>query len=130
MKTIRKLAVLMIIVLMIGACGSVWADGEPGYEGTISDTTSSVGLNSSYFYTTDSLGRGIPAKYALIVIETAPINFTEEGTTPTVSTGTNIGTPMYAGNNYYLIGIKAVSGFRCINRTASNGAVVKYRIFY
>jgi hypothetical protein len=126
-----KLSVLFLgLILFLAPVLAVAQSGEPGYEGTISDTTSAAGFNSSYFYTTDSQGRGIAAKYALIVVETASILFTEDGTTPTVAAGTNIGTRMDAGQSYILIGIKAVSNFKCINRVASSGAVVKYRIFY
>jgi hypothetical protein len=129
MKTIRKLAVLMI-VLMVGVCGSVWADGEPGYNGVISDTTASAGIAAAALYTTGSQGRGIPAKEMWVIVETAAVNFTIDGTTPTTLATTNVGFAMNAGENTVLRGIKAISNFKCINRVASSGAIVKYFILY
>lgn len=118
--------ILFILILSVMA----YADGEPGYNGVISSTTSSTGIATAALYSTDTLGRGIPAKEMWVIVETASINFTIDGTTPTTLATTNVGFQMDAGQNTVLRGLKAISNFRAINRVASSGAIVKYFVFY
>lgn len=132
-----RLTILMIGLLMALMVGRSYAettvfaiDGVPTYEGTIATTTSSIGFDASYIVVTDALGRGIFPKAALIVVETAAINMTLAGGTPTAAAGTNVGIPIEAGQSYVIKGADAVRAFRCINRVASSGAKVKYIIFF
>jgi len=128
--TITLIIGLFVIPLGVQAVSDVFAIyGEPVYEGTISDTTSSVGFSSSYLSTTDGSGRTIFPKAALIVVETATITFTVAGTTPTIAAGTNVGIQLASGGSWVIRGANAVRNFRCINTVASSGAKLKYIIF-
>lgn len=73
--------------------------------------------------------RGQP-KSALITVETATITFTQDGTIPTASAGTNYGHQMVVGQSYVIQGWNNIRNFRCINTVNANGAVVKYSLFY
>jgi hypothetical protein len=68
---------------------------------------------------------GLQVNAALITCETAAINFTMDGTTPTATAGTNIGHQLGAGQSYVISGGNNVRKFRCINAVAGSGAVVK-----
>lgn len=65
------------------------------------------------------------AKRAVLSVETAAINFTVDGTTPTVTSGTHQGHLLNTGDVLTLNSIDEIKKFRCINAVASNGAVVK-----
>jgi hypothetical protein len=71
-----------------------------------------------------------PPQAALITVETATITFTLDGTTPTVSGGTNDGHQMTSGQSYVIAGWSNIRNFKCINTVNANGAVVKYSLFY
>lgn len=64
-------------------------------------------------------------KDAYISAEIADINFTVDGTTPTVTTGTYQGHLLKLNDVLVLNDIAEIRQFRCINAVASNGAVVK-----
>ena len=70
-------------------------------------------------------GEGRPVKRAVLTVETAAINFTVDGTTPTVTSGTHQGHLLDTGDVLTLNDIAEIVKFRCINAVASNGAVVK-----
>jgi hypothetical protein len=69
-------------------------------------------------------------KAALITIETAAINFTQGGILPTATSGTNYGHIMSAGQSYVLRGYSNIRNFKAINSVASNGAILKYSLYY
>ena len=69
--------------------------------------------------------KGLPVRALLISAETAAVNFTFDGTTPTVAAGTNIGHQLAAGASYVVSGQNNVRNFQCINSVAANGAIVK-----
>jgi hypothetical protein len=64
-------------------------------------------------------------KRAVISVETAAVNFTVDGTTPTVTSGTYQGHLLNPNDVLTLNDIAEIRQFRCINAVASNGAVVK-----
>jgi len=131
-STLVLMFVLSFGVLQVNAQQAVFAiDGEPKYEGTISDTTASVGFSSSYLtYTDPGSGRVMQPKSVLFIAETATITFTVAGTTPTVAAGTNAGVQMTAGQSWVIKGATAIRAFRCINTVASSGAKVKYIVMF
>jgi hypothetical protein len=69
-------------------------------------------------------------KAALITVETASINFTLNGSVPTVTAGTNFGLTMTAGQSYVIRGAVNVRKFACINSIAASGAIMKYELFF
>jgi hypothetical protein len=69
-------------------------------------------------------------KAALITVENAPINFTFGGIVPTVTSGTNFVHYMAAGQSYVIRGAVNIRTFACINAVASNGAILKYSLFF
>ena len=69
---------------------------------------------------------GLQVRSCLITVETAAINFTIDGSTPTVTTGTNVGHQLTAGQSYVISGEGNVRNFRCINAVAGSGAIVKF----
>lgn len=73
---------------------------------------------------------GLQPKAALITVTTAALNFTMDGTTPTVTAGTDHGHTIDAGQSYVIRGYAAIRNFKCINAVATNGAILKYSLFY
>jgi len=65
------------------------------------------------------------AKRAVLTCEVGAINFTFDGTTPTVTSGTYQGHILNVGDVLTLNDIVEIQQFRCINAVASNGAVLK-----
>jgi len=64
-------------------------------------------------------------KRAVISVEAAAINFTTDGTTPTITSGTYQGHTLNAGDILTLNDITEIQKFRCINSVASSGALIK-----
>lgn len=58
------------------------------------------------------------------------INYTVDGTLPTVTAGTNNGTTLEAGQATTIRGITEIRNFKCINAVASSGAKIKYELAY
>jgi len=71
-----------------------------------------------------------PPKAALISIETAAIKFSLSGILPTATSGANYIHHMDAGQSYVIRGYNNIRKFNCINAVASNGAIVKYSLFF
>jgi len=72
---------------------------------------------------------GIP-KAALITLETGSINFTLDGTTPTVTAGTNYGSTINAGGSFVIRGQSNINNFKAINSVDGSGAIMKYEMFF
>jgi len=71
-----------------------------------------------------------PPKAALITVETAAIKFALSGLLATATSGANYIHQMDAGQSYVIRGYHNIKKFKCINAVASNGAIVKYSLFY
>lgn len=69
-------------------------------------------------------------KAALITVEDFGLNFTLDGTIPTVTAGTNAGHTMAAGTSYVVRGYSNIKKFQCINAVNASGAIAKYSLFY
>jgi hypothetical protein len=69
-------------------------------------------------------------KSCLISSETADINFTMDGTVPTVAAGTNYGHLVTQGASYLITGWMNIKRFQCINSVAGSGAILKYSLFF
>ena len=72
---------------------------------------------------------GMP-KAALIAIQTAAVNLTIGGVLPTTTAAQNYGIQLDAGQSMSLRGIPNIRTFKCINAVASNGAIVKYELYW
>ena len=70
------------------------------------------------------------AKAIFFTVETAAINFTFDGSTPTVTAGTNVGHQAAAGQWFFFDFPLSTTGIACINAVASSGALIKYTIFF
>jgi len=99
------------------AAGETWTGGTS--TGTVATAQAPIALK---FYT--------PPKSALFTIEAAAINFTQDGTTPTVTAGTNFGHQAANGQSFVITGQDNLNNFKCINAVASSGAIVKYSLFF
>jgi len=95
----------------------------------LSGTSSGAGAVSlddlSLLEAVDGIEGNRMAARAVITVDTAAINFTTDGTTPTVTTGTHQGHLLNPGDVLTLNDITEIRQFKCINAVASNGAVVK-----
>jgi len=69
-------------------------------------------------------------KAALITVEDFGLNFTLDGTTPTVTAGTSAGHLMASGTSYVIRGYSNIKKFRCINAVNASGVITKYSMFY
>lgn len=67
---------------------------------------------------------------ALVTVEIAPIKFAMSGTNPTATSGTNFIHQMDSGQSYVVRGYNNIRKFKCINAVASNGAIVKYSLYF
>lgn len=72
----------------------------------------------------------VQPKAALITVKTASLQFTLSGLTPTVTTGTNHGHQMDAGQSYVIRGYHNIRKFKCINATNANGSIMEYSLFF
>jgi len=64
-------------------------------------------------------------KRAVVSVETAAVNFTIDGTTPSVTSGINCGHLLNVGDVLTLNDINEIRNFRAINAVASSGAILK-----
>ncbi len=62
---------------------------------------------------------------AVVECLTAAVNFTTDGSTPTITSGTHQGHILNPGDIVTLNDITEIIQFRCINSVASNGAVIR-----
>ena len=104
--------------------GAFILSGTSGAAGAVTLDDLSLVENTS----TDNLTNPFAA---LITVETAGINFTVDGSTPTVTSATsNTGHYMESGQSYVLKNITEIKKFKCINAVASSGAVIKVTYYY
>lgn len=73
----------------------------------------------------DVIGGNRQAHRAVVECLTAAVNFTTDGSTPTITTGTHQGHILNPGDIVTLNDISEIVQFRCINSVASNGAVLR-----
>jgi hypothetical protein len=71
----------------------------------------------------------LPASQMLVTCEDETAHFTEHGTAPTAKSGTDVGSPITAGQSYVVSGINNILRFQIINAVAGSDAVIKL-IFY
>ena len=71
-----------------------------------------------------------PPKAALITVETDAIKFSLSGILPTATSGANYIHHMDAGQSYVIRGYHNIKKFKCINAVASNGAIIKYSLYF
>jgi len=90
-----------------------------------STTTGAASLDDLELYEFVQSSDIMQVKRAVISVETASVNFTIDGSMPTVSSGTYQGHLLDAGDVLTLNEIDEIRKFRCINSVASNGAVLK-----
>lgn len=69
-------------------------------------------------------------KMAAFTVETAAINFSMDGTTPTATAGTNFIHQAATGSSFEIRGWHAIRKFKCINAVNESGAILKYTLFF
>jgi hypothetical protein len=69
-------------------------------------------------------------KALLVAVETAAIKCTVSGIEPTATAGTNFGVHMDAGQSRVIRGINNIKNFKAINAVASNGAILKWELYF
>ena len=110
---------------------------EPGrvFE-RIATLTSSTGLTAATYDvsitsgTTGEFDRIRHPSKALVQCEGFTIKWTVDGTTPTVTAGTNIGFLAAVGDFIEIEGYENIAKFRCINAVASSGSSIQVAYFY
>jgi len=121
-------------------------DGDVGATGIIDTMTSSLGFldastammdnetltDNAELYTPGVTRRyaGISPKAAMIIVETATVNFSLDGTDPTAFAVSNIGLPLAVGESYLITGINNIRNARFINRVDASGSVIKFLLYY
>jgi len=105
-------------------------EGVPGEEEMLTGMTSATSLSMSKVYVPAEHGGYRCARAALISVKEASVNMTLCGTTPTVTSGTNMGHTLNAGDSYVIRGETALQKVQFINGTAGNGAKVFVTYFY
>jgi len=85
--------------------------------------------NTSVYKITPPHAEGLEAQTALIKVETAAVNFSLGSVVPTVAAGTNLGINLDPGESLFIDDVQNIRNFKCINRVASSGAVVKVITF-
>ncbi len=129
--------ILLLMVLGLVFTPLAWGqqevydlEGISSQEELLSTTlTAAVGFTSSKVCVDASGGGTRCAKSALISVKTAGVNCSYVET-PTVSTDTDMGHTLNAGDSFFVRGAENVKSFKCINLTASNGAKVFVTLFY
>lgn len=105
-------------------------EGDAGEVELIASTATAVGLTSTTYFPTSGIHAGMMARSCLIEAIGFDINFTLNGTTPTITAGTNKGIVLAAGQNYTLTDINNIKNFKCINAADGSGATVKAIPFF
>lgn len=99
------------------AAGETWTGGTS--TGTVATAQAPMVI--------DTFGQ---PKACLLTVEAAAINFTQDGTTPTVTAGTNYGHQIASGQSYVVSGWNNIRNFQCINAVNASGAILKYSLYY
>jgi hypothetical protein len=128
MRVVSFVALLLLAALFF--CPPVFASGAAVDHETITPGNTATGFTGSKIAKTTGTWAYQSAQSALITVEDNAINFTEDGTTPTQTGGTNVGHQMAAGSSYKVRGAANVANFRCIDRTAGSAAKVKATYYY
>ena len=102
--------------------------GDTTLTGTTKSSSGTMTINAAQEFI-PLIPRQSP-KAALIVVETASINFTQGKVIPTVTAGTNYGTTMTLGQSYVVRGYSNIRNFKAINTVDSSGAIMKYSLYY
>ena len=72
---------------------------------------------------------GLPVIQMLVSVEANTCNFSEHGTAPTATSGTNIGHKMPAGTSYVVNGIENITNFKIINAVAASDGIPKLTFY-
>jgi hypothetical protein len=75
-------------------------------------------------------GRYGQARQCMISVEVAGLNFTLSGITPTITAGTSYGHNINGGQDFVIKEWETLRQFQAINAEASNGAVMKYSLYF
>jgi len=102
-------------------------DGDPGEIELISDVTAAIGLTATTYAPTSGLFKGMQARSVLIQIIGASANVTLNGTTPTITAGTDKGLTLTAGTNMVVSNPNAVINMKFINAVAAAAGTVKIK---
>lgn len=71
----------------------------------------------------------LPVKTMLVSVEGNTCNFSEHGTAPTATSGSNIGHKMAAGTSYVVNGIENITNFKIINAVAASDGIPKLTFY-
>ena len=71
----------------------------------------------------------LPVKMMLVSVEANTCQFSEHGTAPTATSGTNIGHKMVAGTSYVVNGTENCKNFLIINSVAGTDAIPKLTFY-
>jgi hypothetical protein len=100
-----------------------------GYE-TITNLDTAVGFTHSEFEPSTGEFHDIQCKAALVTVETASINFTIDGTTPTYTAGTNVGHTLVAGQSMLILGHRNIMNFLAIDAVDETHAIMKVTYYF
>lgn len=113
------LLIMTLVFCPIAKTGGAEGVTSTGYESvTIDNTVGGVGLTSSQ-YTSASTNR-IVADYAIVILETAKIRFTLDGSTAPTTT---VGMPLEVGQGWILDGHDLLKNFKAIRTTDTSGVL-------
>jgi hypothetical protein len=99
--------------------------GDFVIDATAATTAQTILDDLSLLEVVDVVGGKRPVYRAVIECLTAAVNFTVDGSTPTITSGTHQGHILNPGDIVTLNDIGEITQFRCINSVASNGAVLR-----
>jgi hypothetical protein len=129
MRFYEKTLILFIVLLFCTV--TAYAQPRPytaGASGTLTTATAVKIPASALTYA--AYGQILQAKAIFFTIETASVNFTFDGTTPTATAGTNAGHNAASGQWFFFDFPSAPSTLIFFNAAAASGALVKYTIFF
>ena len=108
--------------------------GEAKHYETLSGTTldTAVGCTAANLTgpTIEGISKGQLCRAILVTVEGASVNVCIDGTTPTLSAGTNRGHTLTAGMSFMIVGWENVKQTKFLASAAVSGAIVKITYFF
>jgi hypothetical protein len=105
---------------------------DAGAHESISPGNTATGITAAIKFPTSGRYKGKSAMAALITIEDENARLCMDGTTPTNASGdsSDVGHKIESGQNYPILGEKAVADFKIIDAVSGSNAVVKVTTFF
>ena len=127
MKT--KIFILTALFILWSVLAHAQQPYTAGHSGSLTGMTVATKIPASSL-TLSAYGQILQAKAVFFSVEVGSVNFTLDGSIPTVAAGTNVGHNAAVGSWYFFDFLSTSGTIIFINAVDSSGATVKYTVFF